>query len=256
MNFFEKVLRRLLPNVFKSIYNDQEESLQLLTKIQRNSAETLWAEIFNSTIEGSSWLEHKNFSPGRYAVGYQYLYVLYRILSEIRPKNILDLGLGQSSWMMGQYAASNPAVSHTIVEHDPAWIDFFLGSHQLPDNSKIIQVGLHTTSFEDAAAVREYDGLAGMISGEKYDLISIDAPLGGDMKQYARIDILKIIPDCLSDSFVILIDDLERPGDNATVQKMKQKLSDNNIEYVFGKYSGAKDMAIICSKDLGFLKSL
>ena len=95
-----------------------------------------------------------------------------------------------------------------------------------------------------------------MISGEKYDLISIDAPLGGDMKQYARIDILKIIPDCLSDSFVILIDDYERPGDNATVQKMKQKLSDNNIEYVFGKYSGAKDMAIICSKDLGFLKSL
>ena len=40
-----------------------------------------------------------------------------------------------------------------------------------------------------------------------YDLIFIDAPLGGISKIYSRIDILSIIPKCLSEHFVIIVDD-------------------------------------------------
>ncbi len=45
------------------------------------SSKTMWAEIYNDTTEGSDWLTDTSFSPGRWAVGYQYLYVLYRIES-------------------------------------------------------------------------------------------------------------------------------------------------------------------------------
>ena len=64
-------------------------------------------------------------SAGRWAVGYQYLYVMYRVLNEIHPRRILELGLGQSTRMLGQYAAAHENVSHFVVEHDPEWIDFF-----------------------------------------------------------------------------------------------------------------------------------
>ena len=44
--------------------------------------ELYWAQIYNSTTQNSAWLTENNFSPGRWAVGYNFLYVMYRILSE------------------------------------------------------------------------------------------------------------------------------------------------------------------------------
>lgn len=45
----------------------------------RNASEAVWAEIFNNAITGSEWLTDTAFSPGRWAVGYPYLYVMYRV---------------------------------------------------------------------------------------------------------------------------------------------------------------------------------
>lgn len=67
--------------------------------------EIRWGQIYNSTIAGSEWLKDQSVSPGRWAVGYNYLYILYRILNDVKPTNILELGLGQSTKLMAQYAA-------------------------------------------------------------------------------------------------------------------------------------------------------
>ena len=77
----------------------------------RHASEAVWAQIFNNTISESLWLKDKTFSPGRWAVGYPYLYVMYRVLNETRPKRILELGLGQSTRMIAQYAAAFQAVA-------------------------------------------------------------------------------------------------------------------------------------------------
>ena len=90
--------------------------------------ELYWAQIYNSTIQNSNWLEDKSVSPGRWAVGYNYLYVLYRILDDIRPSHILELGLGQSTKIIGQYAAFcglPEQIEHVVVEHDDEWKQFF-----------------------------------------------------------------------------------------------------------------------------------
>lgn len=231
------------------------EIKKLLESNLRNIAETNWANIYNSTIEGTDWLKSRSFSPGRWAIGYQYLYVLYRILNEFHPSNILDLGLGQSSWMIAQYAASDDSVSHTIVEHDQNWIDFFVEGHQLPENTKIIQLDLAFTNYKETV-VREYGGFFETFVGKKFDLISIDGPLGADMPIYARIDILKMIPDILPDDFIILIDDSQRSGEKNTIEDMKNVLIKNDIPFAVGVYSGNKEITIICSEHLHFLTSM
>lgn len=108
--------------------------------------ELYWAQIYNSTIQNSAWLEDKSISPGRWAVGYNYLYVLYRILDDIRPSHILELGLGQSTKLIGQYAIF-PEVSgnikHVVVEHDAEWSKFFFGRNKsLCQNTQVVTLPL------------------------------------------------------------------------------------------------------------------
>lgn len=222
----------------------------------RNTREAVWAEVFNNTIRGSSWLTDQRFSPGRWAVGYPYLYVLYRVLNEMRPRRILDLGLGQTSRMIGQYAASDSSVEHCIVEHNPAWVSFFQNDYTLPGNSRIVLLDQEMIAYKETETVRVFKGFREAFAGQVFDLISVDAPLGGDMKRYSRIDVLGILPDGLAENFVILIDDCERTGERNTVREIEACLSESGIEYAKGKYTGAKDMVLICAKNCGFLTSM
>ena len=222
----------------------------------RHASEAVWAEIFNNTIAGSTWLKDVSFSPGRWAVGYPYLYVMYRVLNEMRPKHILELGLGQSTRMIAQYAAAFDDVEHIVVEHDPEWIQFFCNSFQLPANSKIVPLELEMVPYKEAEAVRVYKGFQQAFSGQKFDFISVDAPLGSDMKLYSRIDILKIIPEGLEENFAILFDDCERLGERHTLEEIETTFEEKRIRYRKGKYSGKKDDVILCSESKKFFASI
>ena len=224
-----------------------------ITDCKCHASETVWAEIFNNVISDSSWLHNAAFSAGRWAVGYPYLYVMYRVLNEICPKRILELGLGQSTRMIGQYAMANEDVTHFVVEHDPEWIAFFKRDFALSERSRIIQLDREMEPYKEASEVRVFKGFADRFKNEKFDFISIDAPLGGDMKQYSRIDVLKILPDCLADDFVIMIDDSQRPGETQTVKEMTNKLENSGIAYKTGKYAGNKECTIISSWNLKFV---
>ena len=218
--------------------------------------EILWAEIFESATKNSFWLLDKTFSPGRWAVGYQFLYVMYRVLNEVRPKRILELGLGQSTRMIAQYAKSREDVEHIVVEHDEKWVEFFVNDFSMPVCSKIEMCELKMISYKEAEAVRIYGGLKEKLAGKKFDFISIDAPLGGDMKAYARIDVLQMLPECLSENFVILFDDYHRMGENRTIAEMEERLKNCGISYKKGKYSGKKECVILCAESLFFLTTM
>lgn len=241
----------------------QEQLLESVERVRqktvestRYASEAVWAEIFNNTISSSTWLTNKSFSPGRWAVGYQALYVIYRVLNEARPRRILELGLGQSTRMISQYAAACEAVEHIIVEHDQEWIDFFKNDFQLSPQSRIMQMEREMVSYKEAEAVRVFRGFQEAFTGQKFDFIFIDAPLGSDMKQYARIDVLQILPLCLSNDFILMIDDAERSGEAHTAAEIESRLSECNVKYKKGRYRGKKDCVLICSEKMGFLASL
>lgn len=222
----------------------------------RYASEAVWAEVFNNAISGSAWLKNTAFSPGHWAVGYSALYVIYRVLNEARPKRILELGLGQSTRMIAQYAAAHEDVEHTVVENDAEWIAFFKNDFALSEHTKIVRLETEMVPYKDAEAVRTFKDFKETFAGQKFDFIFIDAPIGGDMKQYARIDILHLLPECLSEDFVIMLDDAQRSGEAHTVAEMKKCLQENAISFKKGSYCGEKDNILISAEHMGFLTSM
>lgn len=240
----------------KDISENLERTRQQSIEARRHASEAVWAQIFNNTITNSTWLKDKTFSPGRWAVGYPYLYVMYRVLDEARPKHILELGLGQSTRMIAQYAAAFGDVEHIVVEHDQDWIDFFCKDLHMSDRTKIVRLDLEMQPYKEAEAVRVYKGFHEKFKDNKFDFISIDAPLGSDMKLYSRIDLLNILPQCLLNSFVILIDDFDRIGEQRMKAEVCKILDESNIAYRTGQIAGAKKGAIIAAQSLNFFCSM
>lgn len=228
--------------------------------------ELLWAEIFNSTIRGSKWFtENTSLSLGRAAIGYNCAYPLYRILDEIHPHSILEMGLGQSTKIISKYIEyysknTTEEYEHSIVEHNEEWIDFFTKSHTLPSSTHIVHLNAVHTIFENLqpdipkADVLRYEHFRNHFQNKKYDLIFIDGPNGS--LEFSRIDILDILPECLEKSFIIMLDDYERIGEQRTAHFIHRVLYNNNISAYEGVYSGLKSTGIIVSEDLKFLCTL
>ncbi len=226
-----------------------------LNEINVRTAELLWADTFNSTLNEED-KKTSTYSPGRWAIGYPYLYAMYRILNDFKPKRILELGLGQSTVMITRYVGKHPDVEHTVVDHDQDWIDFFSNEHPIPENSKILRLDLEFVDYNNASGIRVFKDFAKEFEGKTFDFISIDAPLGGDMKDYSRIDVLLMLPNILAKDFVIMIDDTNRKQETNTVEAMTKCLSDNRIEFKVGRYKGQKECTVICAEHLGFFTSM
>lgn len=222
-------------------------------KIFRASNESVWAHIFHDTIEGSLWLKNKIFYPGRWAAGYPFLYVLYRSLNEFQPRSILELGLGQTTRIIGQYAAYNKECRHIVTEHDTEWINIFKRDFELSDNTEILKLDIEKKSYYNTVPSTAYVDFAEKLKGKKFDMISIDAPFGGDHLEYSRMDILQILPDCLNEDFVIFLDDYNRKGEQNMMEKLKEVLNNNQIKYTTGNYGGNKDTFMVTSESLKFL---
>ena len=237
-------------------YDFQCNLMQKLNYTERKCSETLWAEIFNNTIASSEWLVNRSFSLGRWAIGYPCAYVLYRVIDELHPNKILELGLGQSTKIISQYTRYYNPDKHIVIEHDPEWISFFSKNYSLPDETEIIQCPLMNDSYKEQNGIRQFQNFSQAVGSEKYDLIMIDAPFGGDMKEYARVDVLKKMPQCLEESFVIIFDDCNREGEQNTFYEMVKVLEDANIDYKVGTYSGDKIIKVICSVDNSFVTSM
>ncbi|MDD3252717.1 MAG: hypothetical protein PHV18_09175 [Lachnospiraceae bacterium] len=231
-------------------WNLLTQMMNLIRSNRRFTEENIWANVFHDATKNAEWMSEENFTPGRWAIGYQTLYVLFRVLNEVQPRAILELGLGQSTKMISQYVEYNEDILHKVVEHDRAWIENYNKTNFLSKKTEILLKPLVHDELNDVAEIRSYQNFADGIMPQKYNLIVIDGPWGGDMEIYSRIDVAKIMPSCLASSFVILIDDYNRKGEQGTVEYMKNLLDENGIEYVMAKYEGAKDLAVITSKDL------
>ncbi len=230
-----------------------ENIINKLDKIERNSNELVYANIFHDTIKNSKWF-NEPLSLTSWSIGYNMAYILYRCLNEIKPKKILELGLGQSTKITNAYASYYKDIHHDIVEHNKEWVAFFKNntdmSHMvnfhLLDNCKKNYNGIEYNAYKNFK--KEFDD-------KKFDLLLIDAPVGGT--EYARMDILDIVPGCLEDSFIILLDDCNRIGEQNTIRLLQDKLTKNNIEFCCGYLNkGVTDVYICTSKDLEFLCSI
>ena len=215
-------------------------------------SEIYWANVFRDTIQDSAWLKNKSFSPGRWAVNYVGLYVIYRILNDMKPKSVLEFGLGQSSKITTQYAKHFDA-KLKIVEHNQPWIKFFEESYE--------NVGQYIKHFELENILfckkksLTYKDFKQKIGDEKFDFIFVDAPYG--TKYFSRPQLLDLdLSKTLEQSFAIVFDDYQRIGEQNTVEILKKKLEAAEIEFAEKIYYSDKNLCLICSKNLEYLITL
>ena len=229
---------------------------EVLKEIRNQNNELIWAKVWDDTIRNVVWLQElPSISPGRWAVGYNYLYVMTRILIGIKPHSVLDLGLGISSTLISKWFsfANYSDVTYTIVEQDKEWVDFYLKSNSIFDNCDLIVTECIKKDFKGYDCYI-YKNFKKLLSGKKYSVISIDGPWGSN--RYSRRDIVELLPDILEKNFVIIMDDTDRKGENDTIEEIKRILNDRGIAYVLGVYPSISDCTVICSENYKFLCSL
>jgi hypothetical protein len=224
-------------------------------KIINNQTELKMALVFNSTITGCEWLKYKNFSPVGFAVAYSCLYTLFRVLNETRPTSILEFGLGQSSKLIHQYAAFFTDARAITCEHDTGWIDFFQKNLNADYTVNIQTFELEEIFYKDKPTLSYKNLLSGRGIGEKrFDFIMIDGPFGSE--HFSRPQIIPLLKNNLKDTFCIIMDDYNRPGERETIEEVMDILRGEGRDFSRRVYAGEKEHVLICSKNLHFLTTL
>lgn len=248
-------------NIIKneSIFDIKKLIGRMLTQVYQNSREMKennYRNKFNDTIAGIEWWKtNTSLSLGDWAVGYNYVYFLVRILNSMKPKSILELGLGQSSKVISNYYNyynKLENIRYEIIEQDNEWVEFYKSENYIDDKIKInILPLIKVYNKEYNTEVNVYDNFKKNLINKKYDVISIDGPFGSE--QISRIDILECIPECLNKSFIIIIDDYNREGEKNMVFELENILKSKKIGYVKAISESVKDICIIASEDKKFL---
>ncbi len=220
-----------------------------LEDIKKQNNELLYANIFRDSIQDSTWVNNKSFSPFQAAANYSLLYKLFKIYDIYQPKNILEFGLGQSTRLTAQYAAAHPDSTVLAIDDSKDWIEIYQKQLHKTKNLSIkhLTVGalkLGSINSKDA----QYNGLEAEVGKTKYNLIIVDGPIG-HLKKYSRTNVLHLVPN-LAQDWVVIFDDAERSGEKNTIELFKKQLNKHNIEYANFEFSALKSQHYFCSKNI------
>jgi len=248
------IIRRVIGT--ENIENEQQ---LILYELKHELSEIKKAFVFNNSIIDCEWLKYKNFSPGYWACDYACLYTLFRVLNDMRPKSILEFGLGQSSKLIHQYANYYNDVKAITCEHDSEWINF-LKKNQKDYKIDILQMELEEVIYKNKPTLTYKDYInklkINMVGGEggKFDFIFVDGPYGSD--NYSRSQIIHLIKNNIQNSFCIIMDDYNRKGEKETMQEVIDILNTEKKEISHRVFFGEKEHFLLCSKDNNFLTTI
>lgn len=204
---------------------------------QNVNNELHYAFVFNDTIKDSLWLKRKNFSLIHGAANYSLMYYIFRALDDGKPKNILELGLGQTTKLTSQYVNYYKDAKLTVLEADETWIENFSKNLELGENIEIKCMDIEKFEYNNTENLRFKDFLE-VVGDEKYDLIIIDGPQGYIVENgvsrfldYPRSNVWQLIQNNLAEDFIIIMDDFERQGEQNTMNELKDLLRKNDLEF-------------------------
>ena len=215
-----------------------------------------YAHLMHDGMKESPWVKNQTFDLHNWAANYSFIYLLFRILDKMEPRNILEFGLGQTTKLTTQYIAhKNPEAYLNVCEHSLDWIKIY--QLELPEHEHIRINHLDLEYFEYRRKKNDkYAGLLELVGDQKFDLIIVDGPVGGG-KNLPRSNVVDLI--ChgnLSENFVIIFDDAERAGEKNTIRKTQAALRKKSIAFHTFERFGIKRQAYIVSKSRAFASFL
>ena len=221
-----------------------------LIGIQASNKEILFAQYFRDSIQDSTWIHDKGFSAYAGAANYSLLYKLFKILDVVRPEAVLEFGLGQTTKMTSQYAEANDKAKVVVIDDDPEWVGIYKKQTTLPKNLKLVTVGLQDFKHdgETLQKMSEYAGLEKVLGKSKFNLVIVDGPIGYD-KEYSRTNVVSLVGN-LADTWVVVFDDAERPGEQRTMDLFREKLNEKSLKYSEFEVTGSKTQHYFCTERL------
>jgi len=237
--------------MIKKYYNLLVELVSIHKDNYKMCKENEWANIYHDSIRGIEFIETLPLNIGRWAGNYAFFYLLNRILNDVKPNTILELGLGESSKFISRYLDNYLTNSnHLIIEHDINWKIQFLNKFNLSKKSKIQICNMITRNIE-GHFINSYANILEVIN-IKYDFYIIDGPIGSN--HYSRYDIIEIATALNpEDEFIILFDDYNRTGEKNTIKKLLLMFNEKNINVYSKIFSGNKEVMILVTKKYKYL---
>ena len=228
---------------------------ELQYKSQRHYQELNFADLLHDSTSNSPWLKDKNFALYGWAANYSFIYTLFRILDNVKPAHILEMGLGQTSVLTSQYVANNNHEAKLdIIENDESWIKVYEPKLAKSQNIKLHQCDIEFIDY-DGAQSRKYKEINKITKDKKYNLIIVDGPFGGGQK-LPRSNIVELVEHNLAQDFIIIFDDAERKGEQNTIAQTKAKLTELGIEFGTQQRDALKSQYLIFSKSYELAKYL
>jgi hypothetical protein len=175
-----------------------------------------------------------------------------KVLLFCNPRSVLELGSGQTTKVLSCFADANPAASVVSLEQNAEWHsrlapDIKHDYRLLPITDRLVANDASSTSvtaqwYADDPVLKR-----------RYDYILVDGPDDGASNP-GRVGIINYLPDLLSEEFIIVFDDAERPGESRTVSLVETILEKSHIPFRSFQKCGIKTQAVICSPRFGFLQ--
>lgn len=251
----KRIYRRQLQ--YDKINIQMQKDVQFLKDLTNKQFKELnFANLLHDTIINSSWLKDKSFSLHGWAANYSFIYMLYRILDNVKPQNILEMGMGQTSRLTSQYIAyCNPEATLDIIENDAGWISTYQPQLAQNDNIKVHHRDLEFFTY-DKIECRKYKDLNEVVGNTKYDLIIVDGPFGAN-QTLPRSNVLDLIKNHnLAEDFIIIFDDTERKGEQNTSAQAVHLLQEQGIKCFVFQRNGIKAQTYLTSITKSFIQYL
>ena len=215
-----------------------------------------YAHLLHDGIKESSWVKNQAFDLHNWAANYSFIYLLFRILDKMEPRNILEFGLGQTTKLTTQYIVhKNPEACLNVCEHSRDWIQIYQPELPKHEHIRINHLDLEYLEYRRKRNDK-YAGLLELVGDQKFDLIIVDGPVGGG-KNLPRSNVVDLV--ChgnLAEDFVIIFDDAERVGEKNTIRKTQAALRKKSIAFQTFERFGIKRQAYIVSKSRSFASFL
>lgn len=174
---------------------------------------------------------------------YSLLFVLLSLLRSGSFTSVLELGVGQSTQLIGPYVACDPGRSSVHVESDAGWLELALATSPR-------SMGLHAPLTRTTVDGRSIEWYGCERPTQKFDLVLVDGPSAWEApNRYNRLGILGWLPHILADEFVLCIDDSSRPGERRLAAEAETLITSSRPGVRRATFVGATTQTLLVSPE-------
>ena len=185
-------------------------------------------------------LEDK-YSPIQWGGNYSLLYIILRTIQTIKPKSIIELGVGQTTLLINDLRdKAGFEFDIMSIEHDEYW------AKKMGDMvSHDISYGGLVTKRVFGKKVSCYDLEKVPLGEKKFDLMIVDGPVGTIF--WSRICALEILKTHADTDFTIIFDDYQRFGERQTAALIRKHFLANGVDLQKMVYRSSRQQIVMAT---------